>query len=112
MFRRKSNRNRPRKKFTRRQKIEIHRKLAILYDFKRTLKCAQCPEDHPACLEFHHEGEKDFSIGRAVYDGVSVERIFEEIAKCTVLCANCHRKVHYKEKRKYMEDSRSLTVLM
>ena len=34
--------------------------------FKKTLKCGRCPENHPAVLQFHHVGEKDFSLGKAV----------------------------------------------
>ena len=68
-----------------------------LRELKLTLKCAKCSEDHPACLDFHHDdpNEKEFSLARAASMGYSIERIKEEMAKCTVLCSNCHRKEHY-----------------
>lgn len=65
-------------------------------DYKRGLKC-QCGEDHPACIEFHHteSDEKDTEITDAVSNGWRIERILEEIAKCIVVCSNCHRKLHW-----------------
>lgn len=59
--------------------------------------CSRCPETHPACLQFHHRdpAEKEFNIGEAIRLGWSVERIEAEIAKCDVLCANCHAKEHW-----------------
>jgi 5-methylcytosine-specific restriction endonuclease McrA len=49
--------------------------------------CSRCPEHHPACLDFHHLDPtgKDLSVGNA---------ISSEIAKCVLLCSNCHRKLH------------------
>ena len=43
------------------------------------------------CLDFHHVDRKTkkFSIGAVT--GISVKTLLEEIAKCTVLCAICHR---------------------
>jgi predicted HNH restriction endonuclease len=29
-----------------------------------------------------------------IHDGYSKERVIDEIEKCVVLCANCHRKFH------------------
>jgi hypothetical protein len=68
-----------------------------LNQYKATLKCSRCPENHPACLEFHHKrpSEKDINLSWAVSWGWSVERIQREIDKCVVLCANCHRKQHW-----------------
>lgn len=56
--------------------------------------CAQCDEGDPACLEFHHDGEKRESIGRMISDGHSMDEIRAELSNCTVVCANCHRKEH------------------
>lgn len=58
--------------------------------------CSLCDENELCCLEFHHldAQDKDFNIADAVQYGYSVERIKVEIAKCVLLCANCHRKVH------------------
>jgi hypothetical protein len=56
--------------------------------------CERCDETHPATLEYHHPGEKFKSISRMVRDGHSRERMRAEMAKCELLCANCHRKLH------------------
>ena len=59
-------------------------------------KCRKCGIDKPYLLDFHHrnpeekEGElSDFSKG---YD---LTKFFEELNKCDLLCANCHREFHY-----------------
>jgi 5-methylcytosine-specific restriction endonuclease McrA len=77
-----------------------------LKEYKKTLKCEECGENHPACLDFHHINpkEKKFAIGR-IKDFLSWRGLKEEIAKCRVLCANCHRKKHYELKEK--EQNRS-----
>jgi hypothetical protein len=42
-------------------------------------------------MDFDHvRGQKAFNIGNCRYD-VSVERLLQEIAKCDVVCAVCHR---------------------
>ena len=69
---------------------------------KENLECARCGENHPATLQFHHRDpqKKDFNLSEAVNDGYSIERIKREVAKCTVLCANCHAKEHYEWARR------------
>lgn len=70
-------------------------------EFKKTLKCTLCNEDHPATLQFHHldPNEKEIEVSLAVTNGWSFKRIEEEIKKCIVLCANCHMKEHYEIKQ-------------
>ena len=67
-----------------------------IQQFKLASRCAVCGESEPACLDFHHldPATKDFTIGEASSHGASWNKVKIEIAKCLVLCANCHRKVH------------------
>ncbi len=58
--------------------------------------CAGCGAVVPApVFEFHHRDgrTKDFAIS---HDGITRrwEKIEAELAKCVLLCANCHREVH------------------
>ena len=73
-----------------------------LWEYKKTLSCKDCKENHPACLDFHHRDatQKDRAVSKMIRNGCSKEKILQEIDKCDVLCANCHRKLHYLE---YME---------
>ena len=64
-------------------------------EFKKTLSCEKCGENEPSCLDFHHKDskQKSFTISESVAQ-VGWDRLMEEIKKCAVLCANCHRKLH------------------
>lgn len=44
------------------------------------------------CLEFHHIKEKSFNVSEHLYK--KLEHLLTEMEKCTVLCSNCHKKVH------------------
>ena len=68
-----------------------------IQDIKNQLYCADCGEQHPATLQFHHRNSEDktFAIGKAVNRGFSLDRIKKEMLKCIVLCANCHAIRHY-----------------
>jgi hypothetical protein len=58
--------------------------------------CQRCLESFEGCLEFHHKSmvDKLDTIPNLIKRGFDWEVIQEEIDKCEVLCANCHRKVH------------------
>ena len=68
-------------------------------EYRKTLKCEECGENHPATLDFHHKdpSQKDFDVSVLVTSDRSLETIKREIAKCKVLCSNCHRKLHWEE---------------
>jgi hypothetical protein len=76
----------------------LARRLALrqwLREYKSHLRCERCGEDHPACLDFHHRDpeQKEVIVSKLVDQrGWGIERILREIAKCEVICANCHRK--------------------
>ena len=62
-------------------------------DYKSTLACCKCGENHPACLSFHHpNNDKILEVSYMVRQAWSIKRIQEEIDKCDVTCENCHRK--------------------
>ncbi len=70
-------------------------------DYKKTLKCEICGYNNcPEALDFHHKnGEnKEFNITKGFYK-FGKEKILEEIEKCVVLCSNCHRELHYRERQ-------------
>ena len=69
-------------------------------EYKSTLNCSKCGENHIACLDFHHvdPSKKDFSIYQIKKYAWGKEKIEKELQKCVVLCSNCHRKLHYEDK--------------
>ena len=71
------------------------------FTFKGTLKCTKCGFSHIAALDFHHEDPttKLGNVHRFVSNG-QFAKAYEEIKKCIVLCANCHRIHHHEEKKK------------
>ena len=64
-------------------------------DLKNKSACEICGESHPSCLEFHHLKKKDNIISKMVASGYAIDTIQKEMAKCQIVCANCHRKIHY-----------------
>ena len=66
---------------------------SIINLYKKENNCLLCKESCACCLDFHHvDGSKEFNIARARH--MSESRLWKEIGKCVLLCANCHRKVH------------------
>ncbi|APX98273.1 homing endonuclease associated repeat-containing protein [Natronorubrum daqingense] len=61
-------------------------------------RCSRCPIDHVGCLDFHHRNpdSKTMAVGRMVTFGYGKDALRAEITKCVVLCANCHRKEHFR----------------
>ncbi len=59
-------------------------------------KCSFCGYDRVIdALEFHHlgAGKKDFGLSQRGLTR-SWKRIKEELNKCILVCANCHREIH------------------
>lgn len=74
------------------------KKAAEFEEYKGTLKCEICGESRPWCLDFHHINplEKENEVVNLIE---SPRKLKEEIKKCIVLCSNCHRDLHYKNKQ-------------
>lgn len=59
--------------------------------YKQSKGCADCKEQYPHwMLEFDHLRDKSFTIADYRTYTTSLEVIKEEIAKCDVVCSNCH----------------------
>lgn len=61
-------------------------------------KCYHCGEDKYYLLDFHHlnQDDKEHELSRLIGDS-KIEEFFNEIEKCALLCANCHREFHWLE---------------
>ena len=54
--------------------------------------CMDCGQSyHWFVMDFDHRGDKTMNLSKMVQSGASWARILEEIAKCDLVCANCHR---------------------
>lgn len=57
-----------------------------------THHCVDCGNSDKRVLEFDHvRGVKSFIISLGAQAGTNIDKIKEEIEKCEVRCANCHR---------------------
>lgn len=82
-------------------KQKYQQKKNQIQELKSNLKCAKCGQSRGYVLDFHHldPNEKEDTIARLTSNTSSIENVYDEIKKCIVLCANCHRQFHYFEKR-------------
>ena len=66
--------------------------------YKSHFGCYVCGEKDSSCLDFHHIDSKKKTDGvAAMIRNYAWQTLLDEIAKCVVICSNCHRKKHYKE---------------
>ena len=68
---------------------------------KEGKSCVRCGQDDPDLLDYHHRdpSTKCFKIADAIRLVKNRNKVLAEIAKCDLLCANCHRKLHKLQKR-------------
>lgn len=67
--------------------------MAIVVKYLKDHPCVDCGEDDVIVLEFDHvRGEKVNHVSTMIHSTRSIEQIFDEIAKCEVVCANCHKR--------------------
>ena len=74
----------------RKQAVRLERTKFLIRYFEDH-PCVDCGEDDPVVLEFDHLGNKEFNIGTELAYR-TWPSILEEIKKCDVVCANCHRR--------------------
>lgn len=73
------------------QKIAINR---FVMDLMRAVPCTDCGGRYPAiCMDFDHlpEHEKTTEVSVLATHNYWPSRVVAEMAKCEVVCSNCHR---------------------
>ena len=78
-------------------KIKYQEKKDIVQNLKAETKCAKCGDSRGYVLDYHHINpeEKENNVSRMTSNNYQLNKVYEEIKKCVVLCANCHREFHY-----------------
>ena len=73
----------------------LKKKLAVfIEDYKKNRACIDCGykgDKCPQVLEFDHLRDKKFEISLHKRYISSLSQLKEEIKKCELVCANCHR---------------------
>jgi len=68
-------------------------KWSKIIDQLKSHPCTDCRGVFPPCaMDYDHvRGEKNFNMSLARIGNYTAERILAEVAKCDLVCANCHR---------------------
>lgn len=80
--------------------MKRERKRVWFQSIKKQYHCIVCKTNDFRVLDFHHRDSstKMYRIAHMIYRA-SQAKILAEIQKCDCLCSNCHRILHYEEKR-------------
>ena len=67
--------------------------LEFSWRYKKLCGCKMCGIKDPRVLDYDHINRKDkeTTVSQMITHRFSIENIKNEIRKCQVLCANCHR---------------------
>ena len=82
-------------------KQKYQEKKNIVQEIKSSCSCAKCGQTRGYFLDFHHinPNEKSDNITRLTSNNSKLDKVYDEMKKCIVLCANCHREFHYLQQR-------------
>ena len=74
-----------------RKRAIVAERVAYLIGYFEAHPCVDCGETDLVVLEFDHLRDKEFGIGTGFRDR-NWQSVLDEMAKCEVVCANCHRR--------------------
>lgn len=74
-------------------KLTLRQKKEVFVERAKDHPCADCGRKFPrVAMDFDHvRGEKKRDVAQMVNGAWSIETLLEEIAKCELVCSNCHR---------------------
>lgn len=94
------NSDRIKEQVTKRRKANRLRIRKYLDEVK-SKECADCGFRYPPhCMDFDHLNDKRFNVSEAASGNYSLETIKAEVAKCEVVCSNCHRERTHQRRNK------------
>lgn len=94
-------------KQNRRQNVSRGKFRVRIQEIKQNTPCADCKENYPYwIMDFDHLEDKTSGIAQLVRNvGCNEEALLREIAKCEVVCANCHRtRTRFRSKKSESKD--------
>ncbi len=76
----------------RRASVDAYKlKYRLWYYSLKNGPCVDCKQVwHPYSMHWDHTENKTFGISQALAKGYSKQKVLNEIAKCELVCANCH----------------------
>jgi len=81
--------------------IALEKMRSFILEYLLGHPCVDCGNEDPIVLEFDHvRGTKHLAVSEMVRMGYGENAITEEILKCEIRCANCHKKRHHYERLK------------
>jgi hypothetical protein len=86
------NRARHMEQIARRKQALVERNQALVVEHLIRHPCADCGETDVVVLEFDHVRGKKLANVSAMVRDAETWRLEEEMEKCEVVCANCHRR--------------------
>lgn len=77
---------------TARRRAVVAEVRAWVRELKSTTPCTDCEKTYPYyVMDFDHLGDKEYELSAMVTHGHALEKVKAEIAKCEIVCSNCHR---------------------
>lgn len=76
----------------------------FIFNYLSNNPCVKCGETDVMVLEFDHmvAEQKSFNLGRAHMQAkMNIDTLAKEIAKCQVLCSNCHKRKTAQEQKSW-----------
>lgn len=92
----KNHYNNNKKQYFIRNKRRVKEAKEFMQQIKKNGCCKKCGENRWWVLDFHHNDNKKEDVSKLLSFGI--EMVKKEILKCDILCANCHRELHFFEK--------------
>ena len=84
-----------------RKDAQRKRNQRFILDYLKEHPCVDCGISDTVVLEFDHLRDKANAVTVMARRGFSIENLQDEISKCEIVCANCHKRRTYTRSGSY-----------